>query len=305
MKTPTNIGVSARNRLTKFARDRRENAQLLMTRYAIERVLYRLSVSRHNERFILKGAMLFSLWAPTPYRATGDLDLLGLGKNAPDAIAAVFAEILDIAVEDDGLKFDLATIRAEPARAEDEYSGVRLKFVAELAGAKLPIFVDIGYGDAVTPSPLQIEYPSLLGFAAPRLKAYPPETVVAEKFQALVTLGMLNTRMKDFFDLWAIGGAFDFDGAVLARAIKTTFDRRGTPLPTEMPAALTPAFAASKQGQWTAFLGRTEIALAPAPLPEVQLRIAQLTMPPCLAMANSIKFDDRWTRSGPWIGAKR
>jgi len=305
MKTPTNIGVSARNRLTKLARERRENAQLLMTRYAIERVLYRLSVSRHKDRFILKGAMLFSLWAPTPYRATGDLDLLGLGDNAPDAIAAVFSEILAIPADDDGLKFDLATLLAEPARVEDEYSGVRLKFVAELAGARLPIFVDIGYGDAVTPGPLQIDYPSLLGFAAPRLKAYPPETVVAEKFQALVALGMLNTRMKDFFDLWAIGGAFDFDGPVLARAMKTTFDRRATPIPTEIPAGLTIAFATTKQGQWAAFLGRTEIALAPAPLPEVQLRIAQLAMPPCLAIASSVEFEDRWSQGGPWIGAKR
>jgi hypothetical protein len=300
MKAPKDIGVSVRNRLTKIARDRRENAQLLMTRFAIERVLYRLSVSRYQERFVLKGAMLFSLWTPVPYRATGDLDLLGLGDNAPGAIASVFAEVLSLPVEDDGMRFRIETIQAAPARPEDEYAGVRLKFVAELAGARLPIRVDIGYGDAITPGPLEIGYPSLVGLTEPRLKAYPPETVVAEKFQALVELGMLNSRMKDFFDLWAIGGAFIFDGAVLARAIKATFDRRGTPLPSEMPIALTPAFAMEKQGQWKAFLNRTEIALAPDPLPEIQMRVAQLTMPPALAMAKSGEFAARWAPGGPW-----
>ena len=134
--------------------------------------------------------------------------------------------------------------------------------------------MDIGYGDAITTGSVEIDYPSLFGLAEPRLKAHPPETVVAEKFQGLVELGMLNSRMKDFFDLWAIAGAFNFDGAVLACAIKTTFDRRGTPLPTETPITLTPAFAEEKQGQRKAFLNRTDIALAPDPLPEIQTRVA-------------------------------
>ncbi|WP_244564410.1 nucleotidyl transferase AbiEii/AbiGii toxin family protein [Rhizobium sullae] len=161
-------------------------------------MLYRLSVSPYRDRFVLKGAMLFTLWAPVPYRATGDLDLLGFGENAPAAIA-----------------------------------GVRLDFVAELAGARLPMHVDIGYGDVITPDPVDTEYPSLLGQPAPHLRAYPPETVVAEKFQAMVALDMLNSRMKDFFDLWAIAGAPAFEGEVLARAIQTTFERRETRLPTE------------------------------------------------------------------------
>ncbi|MBZ9605819.1 nucleotidyl transferase AbiEii/AbiGii toxin family protein [Phyllobacterium chamaecytisi] len=189
-----------------------------MTRYAIERVLYRLSVSPYRDHFVLKGAMLFSLWAPVPYRATGDLDLLGFGENAPVAIAAVFAEILATKVEDEGVIFRPDTLRAAPAREQDEYAGVRLDFVAELAGARLAMLVDIGYGDAITPGPVDMEYPSLLGQPAPHLKAYPPETVVAEKFQAMVALDMLNSRMKDFFDLWAIAGAFAFEGEVLARA---------------------------------------------------------------------------------------
>jgi len=301
MKVPKNIGVSIRDRLTQRARERRENAQLLMTRYVIERVLYRLSVSEHRDRFVLKGAMLFSLWAPVPYRATGDLDLLGVGESTPDAIAIVFTNILATAVEDDGVVFRPETLRAAAAREEDEYAGVRLDFVAELAGARLPMHVDIGYGDVITPGPVEIEYPSLLGQPAPLLKAYPPETVVAEKFQAMVALGMLNSRMKDLFDLWAIAGAFAFDGAVLARAIRTTFERRETPLPREMPSALTAAFAEAKQGQWAAFLRRTEIALAPEPLPELQTRIAELVMPPAIAMAQSASFKAHWAVGGPWI----
>jgi hypothetical protein len=144
-------------------------------------------------------------------------------------MAAVFADILATPVEDDGVVFRPETLRAVAAREEDEYAGVRLDFVAELAGARLSMHVDIGYGDVITPGPVEIEYPSLLGQPAPRLRAYPPETVVAEKFQAMVALGMLNTRMKDFFDLWAIAGAFAFDGAVLASAIRTTFAHRETP----------------------------------------------------------------------------
>ena len=265
-KAPKNIGLSIRNRLTQRARERRENAQLLMTRYVIERVLYRLSVSPYRERFVLKGAMLFSLWTRAPYRSTGDLDLLGVGENAPAAIADVFARILALPVEGDGIAFRPETLRAIAAREEDEYSGVKLNFVADLAGARLPVQIDIGFGDVITPGSVDIEYPSLVDQPRPRLRAYPPETVVAEKFQAMVALGMLNSRMKDFFDLWAISEAFDFDGALLARAITNTFERRGTPLPSETPVALTAEFAEAKQAQWAAFLRRTEIALAPEAL---------------------------------------
>ncbi|WP_198521556.1 nucleotidyl transferase AbiEii/AbiGii toxin family protein [Rhizobium sullae] len=228
-------------------------------------MLYRLSVSPYRDRVVLKGAMLFSLWAPVPYRATGDLDLLGFGENAPADIA-----------------------------------GVRLDFVAELAGARLPMHVDIGYGDVITPDPVDIEYPSILEQPAPHLRAYPAETVVAEKFQAMVALDMLNSRMKDFFDLWAIAGAFAFEGEVLARAIQTTFERRETRLPTKTPPALTAGFAEAKEVQWAAFLRRTVIALAPEPFPEIQARIAELVMPPMIATTETAPFNAHWTPGGPW-----
>jgi hypothetical protein len=260
-----NVAASVRDRLTQRARAAGENVQLILTRYAIERLLYRLSVSAHSDKFVLKGAMLFSLWSPTPYRATGDLDLLGIGDPAATALIAAFRDVMKVETADDGVIFLPATLRAEPTRPQDEYAGVRVLFDAMIAGARLPIQVDVGFGDAVTPAAQQIEYPSLLGMPTAKLKAYPPETVVAEKLEALVSLGVANSRMKDFFDLWAISQTFAFEGTVLARAIKATFERRTTALPAQTPFGLSEAFAAdpAKQIQWLAFLRRTEIALAP------------------------------------------
>jgi Nucleotidyl transferase AbiEii toxin, Type IV TA system len=175
--------------------------------------------------------MLFSLWAPTPYRATGGLDLLGHGDAGTDVIVTAFREICAAEVPDDGVIFMSDTVQAEIARAEDEYGGLRVTLQATIAGARLPIQVDIGFGDVVTPAAHEVDYPSLLDMPTPRLRAYPPETVVAEKVQAVVVLGMLNSRMKDFFDLWAISQTFPFDGVVLSDAMRATFTRRGTALP--------------------------------------------------------------------------
>ena len=297
-----NVGDSVRARLTRRARERKENVQLALTRFAIERLLYRLSLSPYRDQFVLKGAMLFSFWADTPYRATGDLDLLGYGDAVPERIAAIFGEICRIDVEDDGVIFKPENLRAGPARAEDEYSGVRITMTAEIAGARLPIQIDIGFGDAVTPVAQEIDYPSLLDMPAPRLRAYPPETVVAEKFQALVALGMPNSRMKDFFDLWAISETFSFNGPVLTDAIAATFDRRRTDLPTDTPIALTPVFAedAEKQAQWQGFLRRTAIAMAPGPFAELQATVSAFVLPPTHALVAGKAFDGTWNAGGPW-----
>lgn len=297
-----NIGASVRARLTRIAQERKEDVQLALTRYAIERFLYRLGQSPHQDQFVLKGAMLFSLWAPTPYRATGDLDLLGYGDAAPERIASVFRDICTIDVADDGVVFKPETLRAEPTRAEDEYSGVRAAMIAEMAGARLPIQIDVGFGDAVTPAAREIDYPSLLDMPTPRLLAYPPETVVAEKFQALVALGMLNSRMKDFFDLWAIGETFSFDGSVLAEAVRATFARRDTALPRQTPIALTVAFAedAAKQAQWRGFLRRTALSMAPEPFADIQTKVAAFVLPPTTALADGSAFAGKWEPGGPW-----
>jgi predicted nucleotidyltransferase component of viral defense system len=297
-----NVGASVRDRLTQRARAAGENVQLILTRYAIERLLYRLSLSAHSEKFVLKGAMLFSLWSPTPYRATGDLDLLGMGDPAATALIAAFRDVLQVEAADDGVTFLPETLRAEPTRPQDEYAGVRVLFDAMIAGARLPIQVDVGFGDAVTPAAQQIEYPSLLGMPTAKLKAYPPETVVAEKLEALVSLGVANSRMKDFFDLWAISQTFAFEGTVLARAIKATFERRTTALPAQTPFGLSEAFAAdpAKQVQWLAFLRRTEIALAPEPLSELIPAISAFLTPVLRAAHSSESPPGHWPSGGPW-----
>ncbi|MBF0332652.1 MAG: nucleotidyl transferase AbiEii/AbiGii toxin family protein [Alphaproteobacteria bacterium] len=296
------MAASVRARLTDRARANKENVQLVLTRYAIERLLYRLSQSPYRNLFVLKGAMLFSLWAAVPYRATGDLDLLGFGANDVAALAETFRALCAVPVDDDGVQFRPDTIKVDQVREDRDYQGVRVTMIAIIAGARMPVQIDVGYGDAVTPAPQDIDYPTLLEFAAPRLRAYPPETVVAEKFQALVDLGMLNTRMKDFYDVWAIATTFSFDGATLAQAIQATFARRATALPSETPVALTPAFAAAstKQAQWDGFIRRTAIAMEPEPLAAILIKAEAFLMPPALALHAGAPFALTWQPGGPW-----
>jgi len=297
-----NVAAAVRDRLTHGARASGENVQLILTRYALERLLYRLSVSAHRDKFVLKGAMLFSLWTPTPYRATGDLDLLGVGDSAEASLLNVFVDVLGVDAPDDGAAFRPETVRTEPMRPQDEYAGVRVLFDAVIASARLPIQVDIGFGDVITPAPSEIEYPSLLGMAKPKLKTYPPETVVAEKLEALVSLGVGNSRMKDFFDLWAISRSFSFAGPVLTKAIRATFERRATAPPSETPFGLSEAFATdpAKQSQWLAFLRRTEIALAPEPLSELIPAIRAFLTPLLRAAAEDRAAPGHWPSGGPW-----
>lgn len=299
---PKNMGASVRARLTDKARSRGDNVQLILLRFAIERLIYRLSQSKYRDDFILKGAMLFSLWAKVPYRGTGDLDLLGKGDPAPERIASIFRELSNLSVPDDGVVFDADSVTAERTRAEDEYQGVRVELNSTLAGARLRIQIDIGFGDVVTPHAQTINYPTLLDFPEPTLRAYPPETVVAEKLEAVVSLGMRNSRMKDFFDLWVIAKTFAFDGPVLASAISATFTRRQTAIPAETPVAFTSDFAndKTKQSQWSAFLKRTSLAMAPEPLPELLAFVAGFVMPMLEAARDGKVFAKRWPGGGAW-----
>lgn len=230
-----NMGASERVRLLDRARAEQSDFQVLLTRYALERLLFRLSASTHREQFILKGAMLFATWLADPFRPTRDLDLLGTGTGDAAAIAQTFREICAVNVADDGVSFDAAALRAEAIRENIAYGGVRVRTRATIAGAKIPIQVDIGFGDVVTPAPIEIEYPTLLGNPAPRLRAYPVETVVAEKFEALTVFGIGNTRLKDYYDLWLVAQIFPFRSSQLAEAVRRTFDHRGTALPVDAP----------------------------------------------------------------------
>ena len=228
--------------------------ELLLTRYALERLLHRLSLSPHRERFVLKGAMLLATWFDEPHRATRDVDLLGFGDAADDALLETFREIMAVEV-DDGVTFDLEGLRIEAIREEVEYGGSRLRTTAALAGARIPITVDIGFGDAVEPGVEDIDLPVLLDMPSPYLRAYPPETVIAEKFHAMVVLGRANSRMKDYYDVWMLLGSFDFEPRRMRRAIEATFARRKTEIPTSVPDGLSDSFCADagKRRQWEAF----------------------------------------------------
>lgn len=251
---PRSIGASVRQRLLNLAHARSQPMELLLTRYALERLLHRLSLSPHRERFVLKGAMLLATWFDEPHRATRDVDLLGFGDAAEDALLGTFREIMAIEV-DDGVIFDLKGLKIEAIREDVEYGGSRLRTTAALAGARIPITVDIGFGDAVEPGVEDIDLPVLLDMPSPHLRAYPPETVIAEKFHAMVVLGRANSRMKDYFDVWMLTGAFEIDPERLRRAVVATFARRNTSIPAEVLDGLSDSFAADpgKQRQWDAF----------------------------------------------------
>lgn len=256
-----NVSASVRTRLTNYAKEHHEEFQLVLTRYVIERFLYRLSMSEHGDQFILKGAMLFQLWTEVPHRATQDVDLLGKGDNSVKRIAAVIQDICKTPVADDGLTFDPEKVAVDRIQEDAEYQGVRVTCQVRLGQARIPLQVDIGFGDAVTPRPTKVQYPTLLEFPAPVLPAYLKTTVVAEKFQAMVALGLGNSRMKDFFDLWILSRDFSFEGVEFTRAIGATFRRRKTPLPSEPPIALTTIFGedVDKKKQWQAFLRKGKL----------------------------------------------
>lgn len=296
-----NIAASVRQRLLDQARSKRVDFNLLLTRYGLERFLHRLGRSEYRERFVLKGAMLFPLWGVVSYRSTRDVDLLGYGESEIEALVTIFRTICQIEVADDGITFDPASVQAEDIRDQMEYGGTRLKLNADLAGARIHLQVDIGFGDVITPSADSAEYPTLLNHPAPHLSVYPRETVIAEKFQAMVHLGIANSRMKDFHDLWVLGSQFDFDGMTLVTALARTFERRNTPVPNELPLALTPEFFADAQKvrQWKAFLNRAGLTVE-VELAEVSIFISGFVMPLIESCSRGEAFDGSWQAGGPW-----
>jgi predicted nucleotidyltransferase component of viral defense system len=297
-----NPAASARDRLLVLARERGEDFQLLLTRYGLERLLYRLTHSPHYDRFVLKGAMLFILWSGNPHRPTRDVDFLGSGDSNEAALLKVFRDLCAMPDQEDGVTFDPETVRIAPIRDDTEYGGMRVTLIGRLAGARIPIQADIGFGDAVTPKAVEMEYPTLLGGPAPRLWTYPRETVIAEKYQALVTLGMANSRMKDFYDLWVMARDFEFQGESLATAIGNTFARRRTELPESTPTGLGSTFAGDQQKniQWKAFLSQVSGDGKEPTLSEVCVRLAEFLGPPTGAARRAVRFDATWREGGPW-----
>lgn len=281
-----NIGASVRARLLQVAKASGQSFDLVLTRFALERLLFRLSQSPHADRFVLKGAMLMMSWFEDPYRGTRDLDLLGFGDPEPEAMLATFRDILALN-DDDGVEFDAGALRVDRIREELEYGGLRLRTTASISGARINLTIDIGFGDAMEPGAEMLNYPTMLAFPAPRLRAYARETVIAEKFQAMVALGRANSRMKDFYDIWILSKSFDFAGDRLARAIAATFARRETAVPVDLPDALTPAFAndEQKQRQWNAFI--RDVSANPGRLENVVTSLADFLMPHAIQARSS------------------
>jgi predicted nucleotidyltransferase component of viral defense system len=257
---PKNIAASVKQRLLNMARAQGRGFDILLVRFALERLLFRLSQSAHRENYILKGGMLVTQWLDHDNRETRDADFLGFGEADVETIKAIFAEIMAITSED-GLDFDIGAIAATTIRKEAEYDGIRLKTFAYLGRTRIPVTLDIAFGDVLADASQTVDYPSLLDMERPSIRTYPPAQVIAEKFQAMVALGLANGRMKDFYDLWAIPKALPIDDQALDTAIAATFERRTTPVPKERPSGLSAAMAedAAAQQRWRAYVESLEL----------------------------------------------
>jgi len=269
----TNLGASLRARLLNKAKADGVDFNQILVRFALERFLYRISQSAHSEFYVLKGALLFTLWYDMPHRSTRDADLLGFGESDLNTVRDTFREIAALEVED-GIVFEPSSVTVEEIRKEAGYAGVRVLISATLDGARCKTQIDIGYGDAVTPSPIQASYPTLIeDLPAPKLRTYPIYTVVAEKFHAIALFGMANTRLKDYFDLYVIFSRENLNTMTLTQAINATFTRRGMDVPASLPVGMTDEFAmdSSRQAIWNTFVRKNDLVVTP--LPEVVAKL--------------------------------
>lgn len=295
------LAHSVKQRLLNLRAKHGETFNALLVRYGIERLLYRLTKSPHADSFVLKGAMLFAIWAETPHRSTQDVDLLGSGTPSLERLESIFKEICATEVEPDGMTFDADSVTARTIREESVYDGIRIGISATLGTARLRIQVDVGFGDSITPAPRVLAFGPLLDMPAPVLRTYPPETVVAEKLDAMMVLGLANSRMKDYYDLWTLSERMAFTGRLLVDAVVATTERRKTVIPSDTPVGLSEAFGsdATKQTQWAAFLrkmGRSE----PLELPSVVARVHAFMMPIVSSVRRGENAPDNWPPGGPW-----
>ena len=304
------LPASVHARLVQHAKAIGSDSNLVLARYGTERFLYRLSQSPHGDRFVLKGALLMLVWLGETIRPTRDADLLGFGDLSEESLAQILKDVCAVQVDPDGLQYLISSIDVSAIRAADDYGGLRGIVQARLGNARLRVQIDVGIGDAVVPSPEWLEYPSLLGFPPPRLRVYRPETAIAEKLHAMVELGADNSRMRDFFDIYALATQRNFDGESLTAAIRATFERRGTPIPETLPLALTSEFATlgTKLTQWRGFLTKSGVRSAPRELDQVVMTIATFLEPVIGAARARRSFNMTWAPRGAWLpegGARR
>jgi predicted nucleotidyltransferase component of viral defense system len=299
---PSALANSVRDRLKMLADRRREDFQDVLLRFGLERMLYRLSRSEWRDRFVLKGAMLFTVWADRPHRSTRDVDLLGFGTVTVAEMEQIFRALCAAEVEPDGMVFRSGTVAGERIRANQGYAGVRITMEAELARAVIPLQFDIGAGDRVVPAPRLAVLPVLLGMPAPRLRVYSRYSVVAEKLQILVEKGLATSRMKDFVDLAFLSRTYEFDGPTLVRAVRTTFEHRVTSYPPGVPEALGDAFISSsaKLAQWRAFVRRSRLADDVIELADIVPALCDFLLPSLAAARDDTRLGQKWIPGKGW-----
>ncbi|MBT3321347.1 MAG: nucleotidyl transferase AbiEii/AbiGii toxin family protein [Anaerolineae bacterium] len=294
-----NSSASIHNRLLNKARASERPFNDLLQYYAIERFLYRLSQSSYKDKFILKGALAFFIWGIPLRRSTRDIDLLGFTSNEIENIIKIAQEICEVQVAPDGIYFDTETIKGALIKEDADYEGVRLQFLGYLGKARIKMQIDIGFSDKVFPKAVLSEYPTLLSLPAPQLHNYSQESVIAEKFQAMVYLGKINSRMKDFYDIWFLTHHFDFDGKILQEAISQTFEHRSTEISKEPHIVFSKDFIEAKQRQWESFLKRSRIESPPVDFQEVIQRLDIFLTPITNTIAEEKIFFLYW-RKGDW-----
>lgn len=299
MTPPADVAASVRQRLLNRARADKRPFNELLQYYAMERFLYRLSKSFFSDRFILKGALLLRAWDAPEFRPTMDIDMLGKTSNEEADILSLIRNILIVPVEEDGLVFDSGSLQSEQITEDADYEGIRVRFRGVLDTARIVMQIDIGFGDIVYPAPEEAVLPTILEFPAPKLLCYSRESAIAEKFEAMIKLGFLNSRMKDFYDIWLLSRQFDFKGLDLAEAIRLTFEQRQTALPVRIE-SFSEEFVNDKQVQWAAFHKKLNHDHIPSDLREIVLHLDGFLAPVVSILTTGNTFNQNWLAPGPW-----
>lgn len=295
-----NLPASIQNRLLSQARSSGRPFNELLQYYTIERFLYRLAQSRFADRFVLKGAVLFRAWGLATFRPTRDIDLLGYTRNDVENLVSIIQEVCGQEVQPDGIFFDAETVHGERIKENTDYEGIRIRFGGTLGKAQLHLQIDIGFADIITPGSKIVTYPVILKMPAPKMQGYPPETVVSEKLHAMVFHGSVNSRMKDFFDVWVLSQQSEFKGPILQKAIQQTFNQRKTDIPSGEPTAFLAQFAHDKQAQWIAFLKGSEIQDAPEQFESVITILRNFILPIFHSLNTGSPFNKKWRPRGLW-----
>ncbi|MBU4346888.1 MAG: nucleotidyl transferase AbiEii/AbiGii toxin family protein [Candidatus Omnitrophica bacterium] len=303
-KEVKNIEASVKARLQNKAKETNRPFAEVLQYYGMERFLYRFSKSKYANKFVLKGALLFTVWQIPERRTTLDIDFLARFDNQVANIEKVMRDVCNVTVDPDGLIFDAKTVKGQKIKEDADYEGVRVKFVGFLDRSRIPMQIDVGFGDIVYPKTKMIDYPVILDFPKPHLKGYPAESVISEKFEAMIKLGLLNSRMKDFYDIWLMMRQFDFNGTDITEALKKTFKHRKTDLPERKPLFAEEIYdeKSDRQTLWMAFLSKGDIKHAPDKLAITAKEIENFLIEPIGALNKGLKFTKEWKAPGPWKG---